>query len=196
VIYQLRQTESAALAPLSPKQRQKLAAMARFAYEEVGPDATFDDWRRAECLQVAGKPGLTKCVNGDYNPLKAHFLALSGNAAGSMRADLRGATEGRRQALFQLHKACTEARDVMPEAMKYARGFVKNKRGITLEDADDKTLWHAVYTVRRKAQKERAKKKTGGAMAAGDILNSLLGGSASGPALTQSPKPRHVKGPF
>jgi hypothetical protein len=160
VIYQIAQTRGAALAPLSPEQRQKLAAMARFAYEEVGPDQTFDDWRHDQVRQEVGKGGLTECCNADYNPLKARFLAISGNVVGSMKATIKAETEPRQWAMSALRKACANVKDIMPEAMQYARGFVRNKRGVALEDADDRTIWHAVFTVRRKAQSLRKKQAT------------------------------------
>lgn len=173
MIYQMQQTRGAAMGPLSSQQRQKLAAMAHYAWIEVGPDQAFNDWRHEEVRACVGKGGLTECVNADYLPLKAHFLALGGKFGASMKASLKSMNEPRSWALFNLMKACTEAKDVMPEAMKYARGFVLNKRGISLDDADDRTIWHAVFVVRRKAQAER-KKKQGGSRAA-DVLTNLLG---------------------
>jgi hypothetical protein len=185
VIYQIQQTRGAALAPLSNEQKQKLAAMAHYAYIEVGPDMTLDDWRHQEVMICVHKAGLRECVNEDYNQLKARWLYTSGKIEASYRAAMKHATEPREWAMFHLLKACAEAKDVMPEAMKYARGFVRNKRGISLDDADDKTIWHAVFTVRSKAASER-KKKTGGVPAA-DVLEKLLG--------RDKPR-RHVKGPF
>ncbi len=54
------------------------------------------------------------------------------------------------------------------------RAFLLKKRGVALEDADDRAIWHAIFTIRRKAQAER-KKKRGGASAA-DVLANVLGG--------------------
>jgi len=192
VIYQIQQTRGAALAPLSNEQKRKLAAMAHYAYIEAGPDQDFDDWRHDQVRECVSKGGLTECCNADYNPLKAHFLALSGNVVGSMKATVKSATEPRQWALSSLMKACTEAKDVMPEAMKYARGFVLNKRGVTLEDADDRTIWHAVFVVRRKAQSERKKKR--GGVPAGDVLGKVLGYSSLNKK--SSGVRKTAKGPF
>jgi hypothetical protein len=176
--YVVAQTRGAALAPLSPLQRQKLAAMAHYAYHEMQPvGVDFDTWRHDQVQRLVGKPGLTHCVNEDFNPLKAAFLEMAGKMQPALAAALKGATEQREWALFSLYRACTEAKDVLPAAMAYARGFIKNKRATTLEDADSRTIWHAVFTVRRKAQKERAKR--GGGEPAADVLGKLLA-SASG----------------
>ena len=164
MIYQIQQTRGAAETPLSNLQKQKLAAMAHYAYREVAPEhQDFDDWRHDEVRKMVGKGGLRECVNADYLPLKSHFLNLCGNVKGAFRAALRSVTEPREWAYAALLKACGEAGDVFADikaAMGYARGFVKNKRGVSLEDADEKTIWHAVFTVRRKAQSERKKAKT------------------------------------
>lgn len=197
MIYQVAQTRGAALAPLSSRQRQKLAAMARYAYEEVAPDATFDDWRHDECQRIVGKPGLTACCNADYNPLKSHFLQIAGNSAGALRASLKAQIEPREWAYASLLKACKEAEDVMPQAMKYARGFVRNKRGVSLDDADDRTIWHAIFTIRRKAQSLR-KKKAGGESAA-DVLAKIMGSADGAPAAGTRPRTtrtRYMEGPF
>jgi hypothetical protein len=156
MIYELQQTRGAAETPLSNEQKRKLAAMAHYAYKEVAPEhQDFDDWRHDEVGRVVGKRGLRDCVNADYLPLNAHFLNLCGNVKGAFRAALRAVTEPREWAYSALLKAVDEAADVLPGAMGYARGFVKNKRGVSLEDADAKTIWHAVFTVRRKAQSLR-----------------------------------------
>ncbi len=162
MIYQLQQTRGAAEAPLSNEQKRKLAAMAHYAFREVAPEHQgFDDWRHDEVRRQVGKGGLRECVNADYLPLKSHFLNLCGNVKGAFRAALRSVTEPREWAYAALLKATKEAGDVLPGAMAYARGFVKNKRGVSLEDADAKTIWHAVFTVRRKAQSERRKNRGG-----------------------------------
>jgi hypothetical protein len=169
---ELPQTRGAAQAPLSNEQKQKLAALAHYAYDVVDPDQSFDDWRHHQVQRVVQKPGLRACANGDYLTLKAHFLDLAGRTTAAFKAAFKAVNEPRDWALFTLMKECTAAKDVMPEAMKYARGFIKNKRGVALEDADAKTLWHAVYTVRRKAQQERRKRR--GGESAKDVLTDLL----------------------
>jgi hypothetical protein len=147
----------AALKPLSGLQIRELAMLARQAFSCAFPlpDLAFDEWRRQQCMQVVERPGLTRCRNEDYLPLKAHFLRLAGDVQGAERATLRHSTEPRRWAMHQLERACMDAADVLPAALEYAAGCIRNRLGLSLEDADDKALWWATYTVRRKAMLER-----------------------------------------
>jgi hypothetical protein len=191
MIYQIAQTRGAALAPLSNEQKQKLAAMARYAWIEVGPDQSFDDWRHDEVMACVRRAGLRECVNEDYNQLKARWLYTSGKVEASYRAAMKHATEPREWAMFELLKACREAADVLPEAMKYARGFVKNKRGMSLEGADDRTIWHAIFTVRNKASALRGTRKPRGRRAQAGTSSLDLAGRTEA-----APRVRHVKGPF
>jgi len=200
MIYPLRsRAEGAAMAPLSNAQKQKLAAMAHYAWMEVAPDQDFDDWRHDEVKAIVGKGGFRECVNADYNPLKARWLDLVGNATGEFKASFKSISEPRSWALFSLHKETKLAEDVMPRAMDYARGMIRNIAGINLDDATDKQIWRAVYAVRRKAQKLRREKR--GGETAADGLGKLLG-TAAGSKQPAAAKPKRaparkcVEGPF
>lgn len=188
----MNRAQGAALTPLSNEQKQKLAAMARYAWIEMGPDQDFNDWRHEEVMRTVGKAGLRECCNEDYNPLKARWLDMCGHVLPALRAARKSVTEPREWALFSLYKEATDAKDVMPEAMKYARGMIRRISGATLEDAPENLIWRAVYAVRRKAQKERRIKK--GGESAGSILDNVLGGRIAKPAPIH--RQRHVKGPF
>lgn len=164
-----RAVAGAALAPLTNEQKTMLVLLAKEGWEKsqktnvehptsnverpTGNDATpsFDDWRRAQCMQVVERPGLTACRNEDYLPLRAHFLRLLGRKAAAEIALQRTWDDPRRQALAKLQHECEAAADVMPAAWNYAAGFVRNKRGVSIDDADAKTVWHAVFLVRRRA---------------------------------------------
>ena len=68
---------------------------------------------------------------------------------------VRHETEPRSWAMHSLKAECEAADDVLPRAMDYAAGFLRRKRAVAIEDASDRDLWSAVYTVRRKAAQLR-----------------------------------------
>ena len=150
-------TEGAALKSLSRYQIRALILLARdaFAMEFPPSGETFDAWRHRQCMLAVERPGLTACRNEDFLPLKAHFLRLAGRVQEAEAAVARAAVEPRTWAFAKLREECLDAADVLPNALAYAAGFVRNKRGCTLDDADDKTVWQAVYLVRRRAEQLR-----------------------------------------
>jgi hypothetical protein len=168
----IAQTAGAALAPLSGEQRQKLAGLAALAYDIADSHVAFDDWRHSEVRRVVHRAGLRDCLNMHYLPLFAHFHELLGNSGRATKALVKAETEPRTWALHALQKEAVKAKDVMPEAMKYARGFLRNKRGVSLDEASDRDIWHAVFTVRRKAQALRKLKRGGETVA--DVLARIL----------------------
>ena len=180
-------SQAAALVPLSSRQRQMLAGLAALAYKNIAPDEDFNDWRHDQVRKVTGCAGLRECANEHFLPLKAHFHDLLGNADTAFRAAFKSANEPRSWALFRLYAEVSAMKDVMPNAMAYVHGFLKKKRGLSLDDADDRAIWHAIFTIRRKAQSLRKKKR--GGESAGDVLAKLLGAGCG-------PKPRTTKGPF
>ena len=158
-----RNVDAPALMPLSSDQRQQLARLARRAYEHMfardfDPDAippAFDPWRRNQCLLCVERPGLRFCRNEDYLPLRAHFLNMLGQHQAAEYALSRAVTDPRRQAQAAFDRECRQVADVLPGARQYAAGFCRNKRGVNLDDADEKTIWHAVFVIRRRAQQLR-----------------------------------------
>lgn len=167
-----RAVAGAALAPLTNEQKTTLVLLAKEAWEketrdhrqqtrdqrpETRDQSSFEDWRHEQCQQCVERPGLTACRNEDYLPLRAHFLRLLGRDAAAEIALQRTWDDPRRQALAKLRAECEAAADVMPAAWNYAAGFVRNKRGVSIDDADAKTVWHAVFLVRRRAGQLRKK---------------------------------------
>jgi hypothetical protein len=147
----------AALAPLTNEQKTGLILLARQAWETAHQTLPFDDWRRQQVLFAVERPGLTACRNEDYLPLRAHFLRLLGRLDAAEIAATRVWEDPRRQALAKLQHECRTAQDVMPAAWNYAAGFVRNKRNVSIDDADARTIWHAVFLVRRRAAQLRRK---------------------------------------
>jgi hypothetical protein len=164
---------TAALAPLSSRQRQVLGFLARLAWEESGAAGSCDDWRHAEVRRTVRRGRLKECLNEDFLPLAAHFNALIGNMDVAFKASLKSINEPRSWDMFCLYREVTAVKDVLPGAMNYARGFLHKQRNVTLEEAGHNEIWHAIFTIRRKAQSLR-KKKSGGEPAA-DVLGKLLG---------------------
>jgi hypothetical protein len=113
--------------------------------------------------------GFRECRHEDFLPLKAHFLRLMGREADADAALVRQETQPRRLALHNLELACEEADAAAADAgirfdgRAYAGGFLRNKRHVSIEEADDKALWHACYVLKRKAAGIR--KSTGDARA-------------------------------
>lgn len=153
-------TEGAALKPLSGRQIRELVILARDAFmlEFPEPQEDFNEWRHRQCMMTVERAGLKECVNEDYLPLRAHFLRLCGRSEEAQKAQERYEIEPRTWALNKLHEECKAAEDVLPQAYKYAEGFIRNKRGVNLLEADDKTIWHAIFVIRRRAEQLRRKK--------------------------------------
>jgi hypothetical protein len=154
---------AAATKALSPDQIRRLILLAReaFAMEfPTDPDDSFDAWRHRTVMQVVERPGLIACRNEDYLPLLAHFLRMVGRENEANAAEARAATEPRTWALHALDEACRKVADVMPQAMAYAAGYIRRKRGCMIEDASDRDLWACVYMVKRKAAQLRKKAVT------------------------------------
>jgi hypothetical protein len=155
----------AAMRPLSKLQISDLILLARQAFNllydsgTLSETAEFGSWRHQQVQMTVERAGLRECRNDDYLPLRGHFLHLLNRHAEAQECESRHLTEARTWALARLRTTCADAADVMPAAWDYAAGFVRNKRGVEIDDADDKTLWHAVYTVKRRAEQLRKQKR-------------------------------------
>lgn len=155
--YSRRAQDGAALAPLSREQKTRLVLLMKTAWEKLSPGEDFETWRVAECLGVCGRR-LSTARNEDFLPIRAHFANLLGRSGQAFNDLMRSQDEPRTQAIHRLQVECGKAATVMPSAMNYVRGMLKNK-GTSLEDASPNQLWHAIFTLRRKVQLERKKHK-------------------------------------
>lgn len=155
----------AALRMLSADQVRSLVLLAREAYLMVFPptDLDFDAWRHQQCMLAVERRGLTACRNEDYLPLKAHFLGLLGRPKEAQAARTRAEVEPRSWALRKLHEEALLAREAADRArivfdpLAYVDGFLRHKRKVGLDEADAKTIWHAVFVLRRRATQFRRK---------------------------------------
>ena len=177
-----RAMEGAALAPLSAHQRQRLAALGRWALtlrEDAGLEAAgtdFDAWRHRHCLMVAERSGLRTARQEDYLPLRGHFLVLASEALGALGRPgaerlLRAAQrmrekvehEPRSVAMAKLRAEMRGARDTIGNVEGYVAQIARCKFKTTdLGELSEKQLWVLVFDIRRSAQRRRKVGKGGG----------------------------------
>jgi hypothetical protein len=141
-------------ASLSREQKQRLAILSREAWErqpervrrgEGTATARFNLWRHAQAIKCCGRR-ISEAVQGDFLPLKAHFLDLAGKPVAAMQAHMRRETEPQRVALHKLTREC-EAKGL---AIGYAAAICRTQYRCGLEEANEKQLWRLVYTVRNR----------------------------------------------
>ncbi|PTY03912.1 hypothetical protein DB346_02930 [Verrucomicrobia bacterium LW23] len=182
-------------APLSHKQKGQICIRAKEAFDAlrkqklIADGIDFNDWRRDQQACAVDMESLRECVGKDFEPIMMHFENLLGNSDKAFDYALRAETRPVRVAMHHLQQECKAAEALMRNPMGYVRGYLRNsKGGITLEQADAKTVWGCVYMIRRKVQSLRAKAKGGGISAGStvdDVLDSL--GIPAAPAPTAAP---------
>ncbi len=155
----------AALAPLSNEQKRELVLLAKKAWNAYGQERMaqsldvmdFEEWRHQQQMMAVERKSLTVCTNEDYLFLKAHFLTLLGKKDTANALRVRATCEPRIWAKSRFERECRDAADVLPHAREYAAGFLRNARGVDLDTASEKQLWHAIYIIRRRASQLRRK---------------------------------------
>jgi hypothetical protein len=76
---------------MKPAEIKPLVIAARKAFDRhaqaglIDDGETFDSWRHQQCMEAVGKPGITSCNHGDFQPLLAHFQTLAGDDAAAFR---------------------------------------------------------------------------------------------------------------
>lgn len=140
---------SCVAAPLSSQQKQRLAMLSREAFAKqpqiVRGETKFDLWRHAQAIKCCGRR-ISEASQGDYLPLKAHFLDLAGKPVAAMQAHMRRETEPQRVALHKLMHECA-AKGLSPA---YAAAICRTQYRCSLEDASEKQLWRLVFTIRNR----------------------------------------------
>jgi len=112
----------------------------------------FHAWRHEQ----AGR--LSEGRQEDYLRILEFALRLQGRNAEADAAALRASCEPRARALHHFHEAVLRANEaawgagVTFDGMAYACGFLRNKRGVGLDEADARALHHAAYLLERKAR--------------------------------------------
>jgi hypothetical protein len=154
-------------APLSKIQKRYLCQIARRALNQVRAlarvrgeafDVKEEDWRHEEVIVACGKHGLRCCSQDDYKTVEAHFLDRLGAHGAAFNAQVRAATEKRRQAEAVLVRELEKA----GLHLNYANAICQRQYRCTIFDATERQLWNLVYTVRNRAatQRRRARPST------------------------------------
>ena len=122
----------------------------RLVMEDAGHP--FHAWRHAQ----AGR--LSQCRQEDYARILEFALRLQGRSKQADAVAVQATCEPRARALHAFHQAVRECRDAAWAAgdktfdpIAYAGGFLRKKRGVNLDDADAKAIWHAYYLLKKKA---------------------------------------------
>ena len=141
------------LAQLSERAFNRAAAQARGRGETVDTSTKARTaWRHAEVVKACGKLGLCCCSQLDYKAVEAHFLDLLGEHGRAFNAQMRAATEERRQAEAILSNACKRA----GLHLNYAAAICQNQFKCSLFDASTDQLWKLIFTVRNRAKRKVA----------------------------------------
>ena len=142
------------MSPLTNQQKAYLAQLARRAWNlacarargrrEPTPD--FDPWRHEQIARACHKHGLTCADQGDYKLIEAHFLDLLGHHAQAFEANLRAATEPKRQA----HAVLLKNLQAFRLHISYAEHICRCQSKCELIDATPHQLWRVIYTIRNR----------------------------------------------
>lgn len=144
--------------PLSNEQKAKLCILIRDAYgrqehASANPSTEeIDTFRHEECQRAVGKPGLTACVQDDWKPLLAHFLAMTGATDRAFEAAYEHGTEPARVAMFKLHEALRKAGLPMAYAAAISR---RQHHGKEPSGLNPKQLWQLTYTINNRGAGRR-----------------------------------------
>jgi hypothetical protein len=147
----------AALAPIGADEKRTLAILCRRAWEKLGrPGENFDAWRKSQVLQCVERSGLRQCRHEDFNLIKAQMLRILGQDAQADRADLRAATERRRQALANLNRECAAA-VYIERPMDYVRAIARSKfrTGDIETELAENQIWQLVFHLRKADSRRR-----------------------------------------
>jgi len=158
---------------LTSRQRSALAQLARRTFKTLEDhrlvQQDFDSWRREQCIKACGLR-ITEASNRHFLQLQAHFYNLQGRSEVAFKKALKQQTEERNWAMQKLKDECQKA----SLCLTYPRAIARAKYKTTdLESLESRQIWHLVFSVRRRDQKNRAG-KTGGRKAA-DVMDSVLG---------------------
>lgn len=147
---------------LSNEQKAEIGMLARRAYqawagreafEECNPELSrtkcFEAWRHVEQGKAVGRQSLCDCTQDDYQPLRAHFLALIGAGGAAVNALMRHQEEPRIRARWKLQQALDERG--LDES--YAAAICRRQFKCALGDASEKQLWNLFFTVCKRRRK-------------------------------------------
>jgi len=149
--------DGAALAPIGSTEKRELAILCRKAWDRLGRPGlvpggksgeAFDTWRHRQVTQCVERHGLRECRHEDYNYIRAQMLRILGAARQADQADLRAATEPRRQALARLQAECRTALHVA-RPMAYVQAISRSKfKTMLLSDLAPNQIWQLIFSLR------------------------------------------------
>jgi hypothetical protein len=162
---------SAAAAPVSPDEVQRLIHAARSAWAAqrgLGlTDDAFDPWRKAALWDAVRRDSFRALGQREYGQALAHFAVLSGQRAPAAARREAGPEADRRRAEHVLREACAEVADAFggtERALTYARALLARIHRADLHTATARQLWQVMYTLRNRGRARlRAALAEGGA---------------------------------
>ena len=146
---------------------------------------TFDTWRKAQCLEAVGKPGITACDHYDFRPLLAHFQTLAGDDSSAFISLMRsgkptdhatpGDTIEEREAIVaslaaHMHLATAETITLLAEAMEFNAYF---QPGIQWKESPARIAFRKMLARKaaiKAAIKAKAKAKAKGPLTVGYVV--------------------------
>lgn len=150
-----RAIAGAAEVPLTKEQKARICILAREAYDQAESQVSYDEWRRSEQRRATGIESLRDARNKHYNSYVAHFENLLGRSGRAFKREFKSQTEDRSWALYRLKLESRKAADVLPAALEYAAGFIRNRLHVSLEEAPARSLWAAIFMLRRRVHQLR-----------------------------------------
>jgi len=146
--------QKASLAQLAKRAGEHVAAQARARGEKFDDStAGLNQWRREQVMIAIGKPGLTACVNADWNAVAAHFESLLGNDDRALNHLLRQESESRRQAEFVLVREMERA----GFGPAYVDTICRSQFKCPVADATPDQLRKLTFTIRNRSVARRRK---------------------------------------
>lgn len=135
--------------PLSAKQKQRLAILAREAAVKCGiSQHEADEWRREQSILACGVR-ITEATQKNWADLKSRFEDLAGKVEKAFQTQMREGDNKRRVAMWKLTQALA-AKGLQPE---YAGAICRAQFKCQLSEASAKQLWCLFYTITNRRNK-------------------------------------------
>ncbi|MFC5049207.1 hypothetical protein ACFPK9_01055 [Rubritalea spongiae] len=171
---------SSAYHPLSKKQKAMLSQLARQGFDKLydldlidAPGDTkskqFANWRRREQAEATGESSLTKCVQKDFLPLRAHFNSILGlddkaftdhlrSQPATDHSDPLDTPEERQRKLHLIHQALAEQTQFkLGYVIAIARNKFANPNLKHLNTLTTKQLQQLLITLKERIRKAALK---------------------------------------
>ena len=135
--------------PLSSQQKNRLAILARQAFENLKVQGmTATEWRHEMAIQKVGCR-ISEAKQKHWTDLKSMFQDLAGKHGPAYKTQIRAADNKRRVALHKLTLAIQE-RNLH---ISYAQSICMTQFKVPLEEASAKQIWCLFYTVTNRRRK-------------------------------------------